>query len=140
MCRISRDILHNLYITPRNLESSKLCEDSIKLTSYDLHDRVQRQNIRRATITCIYDIRTIYIYYHIFDGKKQKLADVVMSPYIEKDIYITIIKFLAEFFTNKKFSIVSLDNDYVYLYYNQECINTMINNVILYHTSYNKLL
>ena len=105
------------------------------ITSTSLYERVQTHNIRRGTVTNIYDIRTIRIYYNIFDAKKQILADIIMPPYIPEDIYTSIIHDLVNFFTDKQLSIVALDNNYVYLYHNKECINTMINNIITYRTS-----
>ena len=53
-----------------------------------------------------------------------------MSPYINDKIYLEIIKKMQILFDNKKISILELDSEKVYLYYNNECINNKINNII----------
>ena len=109
-----------------NLTASEVQNAKLKL-----HESVNSPSY--GDIICIYDIRTILVQYNSLQCKRQKLADICLPPYINDDIYLMIIKYLREYFEKKVFKIVHLQDDYIYLYYEDECINTMINNMIVFH-------
>ena len=131
MCH-PRNVVHNLYNEKHSLYkfNTEVAEKNA-LTKEQIHKNVQ--NRTHGKIETIYDIRTVLVYYNMFNYKKHKLADICLPPYIEKDMYLLFIKNLQEYFEGKTLSIVKLNEEYIYLYYENECVNTMINNMIVYN-------
>ena len=128
MCK-AKNILHNLYSRPHNLFTFT---DNKDKTVRHLHEKVQ--HILQCSVLAIYDIETIDICYTDSSKvKKQKLADIKMSPYMDEQSYVAIIENLESYFTGKIFSVVHLNETSIYLYHNSECVNTSINNILTYH-------
>lgn len=118
------NVLHNTYV--RHHTIYKYDDEHVE----SVH-ATHRPRTVKGRVHIIYDISTVQIHYGYMSYKTQKLADVSMSPYIPDDVLLRIIKDLETFFTDKTLEIVKLNEKFVYLYYNQECINTMINNMIM---------
>lgn len=132
MCRRSNPttILHNLYYKAHSLFQFN---HSLSLVSpEDLHTQVQ--SLSTCTVHNIYDIETVQLHYkYSLQYKKQKLADIQISPYMDEHSYLDIINYLESYFDGKTFSVVNLDADNIYLYYDGECVNTIMNNIVTYY-------
>jgi hypothetical protein len=137
MC-YAKNVRHNFHsqshsLTRFDVEIQEHKKQSQKFAKCDIHGCVS--NPTYGIVKVIYDIRTLLIDYNTFNCKKYKMADICLPPYISDDIYLMLIKYLNEYFDKKGCKIVQLYDDYVYLYYEDECVNTMINNMIVYHCS-----
>ena len=130
MCK-ARNIIHNFYRRGHSLfefKDAKTPTTSIETLQKNVH------HSSKCSIHSIYDIQTLCISYtHCFEYKRQKLADIKMSPYMDEHSYLSVIEYLQSYFHNKTFTVVQLNADYIYLYYDGECVNTLINNIITYH-------
>lgn len=131
MC-FAENVIHNLY--SQHHSTSKFDEEVQEHLSAS-RPHINRQNMTTGTVHTLYDIRTVKICYGLMNYKRQKLADISLPPYIDENIYLKIINIISEYLTDKTFSILPLDNGYIYMYYKQECVNTLINNLIIYHTT-----
>ena len=152
MCKIA-NVLHNLYHTQHGLHNFTTNAEHASHAPHTSHathathathasqashapksSSLISKKIEHGQVRCIYDIQTVQISYkHSFDYRKQKLADINVSPYIDENFYLSIIDQMKQFFEDKLISVIHLDAEHVYLYYNGECINTMINNMITWH-------
>ncbi len=74
----------------------------------------------------------IKLRYDFAQYKTEKIKDIIISPYIDKHIYNDMLDELEKFVKNKIFTVIY--DDGVYLYYDDICVNTMINNMIFYYT------
>ncbi len=74
----------------------------------------------------------IKLRYDFAQYKTEKIKDIIISPYIDKRIYNDMLDELEKFVKNKIFTVIN--DDGVYLYYDDICVNTMINNMIFYYT------
>lgn len=132
MCKC-KNIIHNLYCAQHSCYKfeSETQERQRKFDIHELHLNVQK--VHTARICTIYDIRTIKIKYNrAISCKTCKLADIILPPYVDEITYLYMIHYLEEYFHDKEFKIVELRDQHVYVYHDNECINTMINNMITY--------
>jgi hypothetical protein len=84
-----------------------------------------------GTVCTIYDIACVKIRYGYANYKTQKLAEINIPPYINESKYISLLDDLAKYMHNKVFKILQIDADTIYMYYDDMCINTLINNMLL---------
>lgn len=124
MC-IHQYAIHNLY--------SKM-HDISRFNCVYLSPNNLKYNCRHyyeGTLMSFIDIETIFIRLNFICYKKVKLADINIPPYIEGKVYLDIIDYFEDMLKNKKVQIVTIEKDYIYMYYNKQSINTMINNYII---------
>jgi len=91
---------------------------------------------KHGTIRSIYSLDSVQVRYSFNDYKKEKIEGINVSPYLDKRTYEHMIHELQMYVKDKNFTIVQ--NNGLYLYYDDVCLNTFINNMIIYH-SVNKL-
>lgn len=122
MCHPPKNEFHTLYYAHHSLDR---IEEDIRRHHLD--------GYKKGTVFSLYDLRTVRIRYDYGNYQKQRLADIIIPAYIHESKYHKIIQDLTRYFDNKEFSILQEDDDYVYLYHDGECVNTLINNLIVYY-------
>lgn len=154
MCK-AENVIHNLYRQHHTIEKFDVEVEEHKTPSSLQHllhkpsllgsilekvvDTVCHFHYHTNTgiVETIYDIRTVKVHYGSMCYKKQKLADISMPPYIDLEKYLYIIRHLQDFFNDKKMTINHINDEYIYIYYNGECVNNMINNMIVFSLTHN---
>ncbi len=90
---------------------------------------------KHATCLKVISLNSIKLRYDFASYKTEKIKDIIISPHINKMKYNEMLNELKAFFKNKTFTVIN-DNG-VYLYYDDICVNTMINNMIVYYIQEN---
>lgn len=106
-----------------------------------LNDHPMQKNLQRlhynshhpysAILINFIDLYTVKIRYSFIFHKTLQLADINIPPYINEKNYINLISKFEDILKNKQIKVVHINDNFVYLYCNDTCINTEINNVIL---------
>lgn len=125
MCFTSMNKLHNLYYFHHTL-------DRVQNTVVE-NRNIPNHVLMHGTIHTVYDLMTVKIRYDYGIYKKQTLADIVIPSYINERIYCKIIDDISNYMNNKRFTIMESSENVVHLYYENESVNVLINNMILYH-------
>ncbi len=97
------------------------------------------KHAKHGNVLKVFNMNKMQIRYSFIDYKTEKLADIEpLSVYMDKDIQNTMMKELKAYVEDKIFLIVKNDDKHhtIYLYHDGMCINTIINNMIMYHTIY----